>query len=44
MKKIKQLLDYCATQEEAVIKYKARKMVLSVHSDTGYGNEKKSRS
>jgi hypothetical protein len=41
--KIKQMLDYCATQEEAVIKYKASKMMLAVHRDTGYGNEKKSR-
>jgi hypothetical protein len=44
MEKIRQLLDYCATQEEAVIKYKARKMILAVHSDAGYGNKKKSRS
>jgi len=41
---IKQLLDYCATQEEAVILYKASKMILAVHSDAGYCNEKKSRS
>ncbi len=44
MKKIKYLLDYCATQEEVVIKYKASKMILAVHSDAEYGNEKKSRS
>jgi hypothetical protein len=31
-------------QEEAVISYKASKMILAVHSDAGYCNEKKSRS
>jgi hypothetical protein len=44
MDTIKQLLDYCATQEEAVISYKASKMILTVHSDAGYCNKKKSRS
>jgi hypothetical protein len=44
METIKQLLDYCAMQEEAVISYKASKMILAVHSDAGYCNEKKSRS
>jgi hypothetical protein len=40
-----QLLDYCATQEEAIITYSvASKMILAVHSDAGYCNEKKSRS
>ncbi len=41
METIKQLLDYCATQEEAVISYKASKMMLVVHSDAGYCNKKK---
>ncbi len=41
---IKQLLDYCATQEEAVIAYKASKMILAVHSDNGYCNKKNSQS
>ena len=41
---IKQLLDYCAMQEEPVIAYKASKMILAVHSDTGYCNKKNSRS
>jgi hypothetical protein len=41
---IKQLLDYCATQEEPVIAYKASKMILAVHSNTGYCNKKNSRS
>jgi hypothetical protein len=44
METIKQLLDYCATQEEAVISYKTSKLILGVHSDAGYCNEKKSRS
>jgi hypothetical protein len=44
MLKVKQLLDYCASQEEAIITYNARKMVLAVHSDAGYANEKRARS
>jgi hypothetical protein len=44
METIKQLLDYCAMQEEAVIFYKASRMILAVHSDAGCCNEKKSRS
>jgi hypothetical protein len=44
MAKVKQLLDYCATQEVAIITYNARKMVLTVHSNAGYANEKKARS
>jgi hypothetical protein len=38
---IKQLFDYCAMQEEAVLAYKASKMVLAVHSNAGYCNKKK---
>ncbi len=34
----------CASQEDAIISYKASKMILAVHSDAGYCNEKKSRS
>jgi hypothetical protein len=41
METIKQLLDYCTTQEEVVISYKASKMILAVHSDAGYCNGKK---
>ncbi len=41
---IKQLLDYCVMQEEPVIAYKASKMILAVHSDARYCNEKNSRS
>jgi len=31
-------------QEDAIISYRASKMILAVHSDAGYCNEKKSRS
>jgi hypothetical protein len=41
MKKVRQLLDFCATQEEAIITYNASKMILAVHSDAGYCNERK---
>ena len=41
MKKVRQLLDECATQEEAIITYNASNMILAVHSDAGYCNEKK---
>jgi hypothetical protein len=44
MERVKQLLDYCASQEEAIITYNASKMILAVHSDVGYANEKKARS
>ena len=40
----KQLLDFCASQEEAVLTYNASNMVLAVHSDAGYLNEKQARS
>jgi hypothetical protein len=35
---VKQLLDYCATQEEAIITYTASKMILCIHSDAGYAS------
>jgi hypothetical protein len=44
METIKQLLDYCATQEEAIITYNASNMILAVHSDAGYCNEKNAHS
>ena len=44
MAMVKQLLDYCATQEEAIITYTASKMILCIHSDAGYANEKNTRS
>ena len=33
----------CATQEDAIISYRASKMILAIHSDTGYCNKKQSR-
>jgi hypothetical protein len=44
MEVIKQLLDYCATQDKAILLYKASKMILAIHSKAGYYNEKKSQS
>jgi hypothetical protein len=41
METVKQLLDYCPTQDEAIITYLASKMILNVHSNAGYLNEKK---
>ncbi len=35
-----QLLDYISTQQEAIIAYRASDMILSVHSNAGYCNEK----
>ena len=39
-----QLLDYLASQEEAVLTYKASEMILAVHSDASYLSEPKARS
>ncbi len=44
MERVKQLLDYCASQEEAILTYHASDMVLAIHSDVGYLNENKARS
>ena len=44
MAKTKHLLDYLASQEEAVLTYSASNMVLAVHSDAGYLNEANARS
>jgi hypothetical protein len=44
MEMVKQLLDYCATQEEVIITYSASKMILCIHSDAGYCDEKNARS
>jgi hypothetical protein len=41
---VTQLLDYCATQEEAIISYNASKMILAVHSNAGYCNKRNARS
>jgi len=44
LKRAKQLLDYMATQDDAVLTYRASDMILAVHSDAGYLNEPKARS
>ena len=44
MKQTKQLLDYLATQEEAVLTYHASDMILAAHSDASYLSEPKARS
>jgi hypothetical protein len=44
IEKVKQLLDCCATQEEAIITYSARKMILCIHSHAGYCNKKNAQS
>jgi hypothetical protein len=41
---IQQLLDYCYTNPNATIKFKARDMKLQIHSDAGYLNKSKARS
>ncbi len=42
--KTKQLLDYLATQKEAVLTFKVSNMVLATHSDASYLSEPKARS
>ena len=37
-------MDFVASQEEAVLTYRASDMILAVHSDAGYLNETKARS
>ena len=44
MRKTQQLLNYLATQEEAVLTYSANDMILAAHSDSRYPSEPKSRS
>ena len=39
LKKSKHLFDYCTLQDEDVLTYKTRNMVLGVHNDEGYLNE-----
>ncbi len=41
MEKVKKLLEYCASQEEAKITYNKSKMILVVYNDAGYCNERK---
>jgi len=40
----KQFLDFIATQEEAILTYRASDMVLTIHSDASYLSKPKSRS
>ena len=39
MQRALQLLDYVATQEEAILTYSKSDMILATHSDAGYLNE-----
>lgn len=41
MKRVKQFLDYAATQEPAVLTYCKSDMVLAIHSDASYLNKEK---
>ena len=44
MKKVKQFLDYAASQEEAILTYRASDMVLAIHSDASYLSKRDARS
>jgi hypothetical protein len=44
MKQVQHFLNYAATQEPAVITYRASDMVLAIHSDAGYLSEEGARS
>ena len=44
MKRAQQLLDYLATQEDAIITYHASNMILAAHSDASYLGEHQARS
>ena len=44
MAKVRQLLQYCASQGNAILTYRASDMVLVVHSDAGYLSEPQARS
>jgi hypothetical protein len=44
MEKCLQLLDYAASQEEAIITYCASNMKLAIHSEASYLSEPKARS
>ena len=43
-RRAQQLIDYLATQEEAIITYRASNMILAVHSDASYLSETNARS
>ena len=44
LKQTQQLLDYVATQDDAVITYHASEMKLAAHSDASYLSKPKARS
>ena len=44
MNKVKLFLDFAASQEEAIVTYRASDMVLAIHSDASYLSEPKARS
>ena len=44
MEKVDQFLDYAASQDEAILTYRASDMVLAIHSDASYLSEAKARS
>jgi hypothetical protein len=41
MDRVKQLLNYCASQEDAILTYHSSDMVLAIHSDADYLDESK---
>jgi hypothetical protein len=44
MEKCLQFLDYAATQDNAILTYKASNMILAIHSDASYLSEPKAQS
>jgi hypothetical protein len=42
--KLEQLMDYCATNPEATIRFVASDMIVNIHSDAGYLNESEAQS
>jgi hypothetical protein len=44
MEKCLQFLDYAATQEDAILSYKASNMILAIHSNASYQSEPKAQS
>ena len=44
LKRVKQLLDYMATNPNAIIRYRASDMILNVHSDASYLSAPRARS
>ena len=44
MKRVMQFLDYAASQDEAIVTYRASDMILAIHSDASYLSEDNARS